>query len=59
MAANKKMRINESNIRQMVEESVKRILFESESYGWEIDESEVSTAYDYLCNDYCSRCHYL
>ena len=51
MAPNKKIRINESNIRQIVEESLKRILFESESYGWEVDESEVSAAYEYLCNE--------
>jgi hypothetical protein len=47
----KSTKINESKIRGMVEEAVKRILFENESYGWEVDESEANSAYEYLCNE--------
>lgn len=44
------VRINENQLKQIVTESIKRILKEGESGGWVIDSSEAQLAYQYFCN---------
>lgn len=44
----KQIRLNESQLKQIVNECVKKVLNEDNSYGWEVDDSEATLAYEYM-----------
>ena len=47
----KQIRLNESQLKQIVNECVKKVLCEANSYGWEVDSSEATLAYDYMAQE--------
>lgn len=49
--AKKQIRLNESQLKQIVNECVKKVLNEANSYGWEVDSSEATLAYDYMAQE--------
>ena len=46
----KTIKINESKLHKMVNESVKRVLKEAENYGWVVETEEAQEAYDFACD---------
>lgn len=44
------VKVNESTLRQIVAESVKRILKEAVNGGWEVKDDEAFEAYDFACD---------
>jgi hypothetical protein len=49
--AKKQIRLNESQLKQIVNECVKNVLKEANSYGWEVDTSEATLAYEYMAHE--------
>lgn len=49
--AKKQIRLNESQLKQIVNECVKNVLMEANSYGWEVDDSEATLAYEYMAQE--------
>ena len=49
--AKKQIRLNESQLRKIVNKCVKNVLKEANSYGWEVDTSEATLAYDYMAQE--------
>ena len=49
--AKKQIRLNESQLKQIVNKCVKNVLNEANSYGWEVDDSEATLAYDYMAQE--------
>jgi predicted Fe-Mo cluster-binding NifX family protein len=49
--AKKQIRLNESQLKQIVNECVKNVLNEANSYGWEVDSSEATLAYEYMAQE--------
>ena len=49
--AKKQIRLNESQLKQIVNECVKNVLKEANSYGWEVDTSEATLAYEYMAQE--------
>lgn len=47
----KQIRHNESQLKQIVNECVKNVLKEANSYGWEVDDSEATLAYEYMAQE--------
>lgn len=47
----KQIRVNESQLKQIVNECVKNVLTEANSYGWEVDDSEATLAYEYMAQE--------
>lgn len=47
----KQIRLNESQLKQIVNECVKNVLKEANSYGWEVDDSEATLAYEYMAQE--------
>lgn len=44
-------RLNEDQLKQIVNECVKNVLKEANSYGWEVDNSEATLAYKYMAQE--------
>ena len=49
--AKKQIKLNESQLKQIVNECVKNVLNEANSYGWEVDDSEATLAYEYMAQE--------
>jgi len=49
--AKKQIRLNESQLKQIVNECVKNVLKEADSYGWEVDTNEATLAYEYMAQE--------
>ena len=49
--AKKQIRLNESQLKQIVNECVKNVLKEANSYGWKVDTSEATLAYEYMAQE--------
>lgn len=49
--AKKQIRLNESQLKKIVNECVKNVLNEANSYGWEVDTSEATLAYEYMAQE--------
>ena len=49
--AKKQIRLNESQLRKIVNKCVKNVLKEANSYGWEVDTSEATLAYEYMAQE--------
>ena len=49
--AKKQIRLNESQLKQIVNKCVKNVLNEANSYGWEVDDSEATLAYEYMAQE--------
>ena len=47
----KQIKLNESQIRDIVKENVSRFLNEANSYGWEVDSSEAELAYNFMADE--------
>ena len=47
----KQIRLNEGQLKQIVNECVKNVLNEANSYGWEVDSSEATLAYEYMAQE--------
>ena len=48
----KQIRLTESDIHEIVEESVKRILKEAENGGWVVDTTEAQEAYNMAAEEF-------
>jgi hypothetical protein len=42
----RKIKLTESKLKDIINESVKRVVTEAENYGWVVDSSEAQEAYD-------------
>jgi hypothetical protein len=42
----RKIKLTESKLKDIINESVKRVVTEAEDYGWVVDSSEAQEAYD-------------
>lgn len=49
--AKKQISLKESQLKQIVTECVKNVLKEANSYGWEVDSSEATLAYEYMAQE--------
>ena len=49
--AKKQIKLNESQLRKIVNECVKKVLNEANSYGWKVDTSEATLAYEYMAQE--------
>ena len=49
--AKEQIRLNESQLRKIVNECVKSVLKEANSYGWKVDTSEATLAYEYMAQE--------
>lgn len=49
--AKKQIKLNEGQLRKIVNECVKNVLKEANSYGWEVDNSEATLAYEYMAQE--------
>lgn len=45
------VKINEQQLKNLVENVTKRILKEANSYGWEVDTSEAELAYEFMAQE--------
>ena len=49
--AKQQIKLKESQLRQIVKECTKKVLNEANSYGWEVDSSEATLAYEYMAQE--------